>query len=415
MKAAATVVGIMPGHPLPLAGYTGRERRSERVASDLEANIVVLEDESSALALVSVDALFVGRTLEQFIHRSIGRPMDLALVASHTHSAPALDDSKPLLGRTDPDHLNFVGREIGQGIARVSPEAGAEFYFGQDTAPGSIYRRRNWIAVSRRPFRIGRQCVMAPNTQVRTYDGIKLVIIGDKRMPTAVLWSWPCHPVATPDADSVSADFPGAVRQCLRAHFGNETLPVLYLPGFCGDIRPDIRGSRWSIRNILRHALIPITPFGTIDPESYRSFCDRVAEASVRAAARVVPIDAGQVLRISSAQFPIGEYMAPPQDVSMGVRALRVGELSITFVGAEVCSPYYGLLHDEPDRADVLTGYTGPVFGYLPTDEQVTEGGYEVDGFFTRFGLSGRFGRRYQAEFINAVTSVRRNVGIGGD
>ena len=39
----------------------------------------------------------------------------------------------------------------------------------------------------------------------------------------------------------------------------------------------------------------------------------------------------------------------------------------------------------------LYTGYLGAAFGYLPTAKQVTEGGYEVNGFQSLFGLSGRF------------------------
>ena len=42
----------------------------------------------------------------------------------------------------------------------------------------------------------------------------------------------------------------------------------------------------------------------------------------------------------------------------------------------------------------LYTGYLGAVFGYLPTAKQVTEGGYEVNGFQSLFGMSGRFDSR---------------------
>jgi hypothetical protein len=39
----------------------------------------------------------------------------------------------------------------------------------------------------------------------------------------------------------------------------------------------------------------------------------------------------------------------------------------------------------------LYAGYLGALYGYLPTAEQVREGGYEVLGFQPLFGLSGHF------------------------
>src|SRR5256714_2254536 len=55
--------------------------------------------------------------------------------------------------------------------------------------------------------------------------------------PVALLWSYACHPVTFAEPWQVSADYPGVVRRALRAAFGAD-LPVLFLQGCAGDIRP---------------------------------------------------------------------------------------------------------------------------------------------------------------------------------
>jgi hypothetical protein len=37
----------------------------------------------------------------------------------------------------------------------------------------------------------------------------------------------------------------------------------------------------------------------------------------------------------------------------------------------------------------LYAGYLGALYGYLPTPDQIREGGYEVTGFQSLFGLSG--------------------------
>jgi hypothetical protein len=39
----------------------------------------------------------------------------------------------------------------------------------------------------------------------------------------------------------------------------------------------------------------------------------------------------------------------------------------------------------------IPVGCVGDVFGYLPVDTMVREGGYEARGFVRRFGLRGKF------------------------
>jgi hypothetical protein len=64
-------------------------------------------------------------------------------------------------------------------------------------------------------------------------------------------------------------------------------------------------------------------------------------------------------------------------------------------LSAEPTVEWQRILDDASPHASrtmrLYTGYLGAVFGYLPTAKQVTEGGYEVNGFQSLFGLSGRF------------------------
>jgi hypothetical protein len=53
-------------------------------------------------------------------------------------------------------------------------------------------------------------------------------------------------------------------------------------------------------------------------------------------------------------------------------------------------------------------GCLDDVYGYLPTDEQVRRGGYEVDGFRAAFGLKGRFDGRN----ASALDTLLRETGL---
>jgi hypothetical protein len=55
-------------------------------------------------------------------------------------------------------------------------------------------------------------------------------------------------------------------------------------------------------------------------------------------------------------------------------------------------------------------GYTGPVFGYLPTDKHVREGGYESEGFIEPFGLRGSFSSGIEELVKNKFENMARDL-----
>src|SRR5262245_43337191 len=99
MNFAQSVVSISPAKPVGLAGR--RERRIWRsIHQDLEANVLVLSVGNRRMVLVAIDALFVGSQLSDEIVKACDGvdPAAIVVVASHTHSSPALETTKPLLG-----------------------------------------------------------------------------------------------------------------------------------------------------------------------------------------------------------------------------------------------------------------------------------------------------------------------------
>ena len=93
LKAGFSKVCISPPKGAPLAGFAAREGVSAGIHDDLFARALVLSDEKSALALVSVDLLalpseFVKR-VRIGIESRTGISADAVMIAStHTHAGP---------------------------------------------------------------------------------------------------------------------------------------------------------------------------------------------------------------------------------------------------------------------------------------------------------------------------------------
>jgi len=72
-------------------------------------------------------------------------------------------------------------------------------------------------------------------------------------------------------------------------------------------------------------------------------------------------------------------------------------------VNAEVCSPYDEILERVLPGNVLISGYSDQVFGYLPSDNQIELGGYEVSGFFEPFGLEGSYKPRIEEYVAETV------------
>ena len=111
-------------------------------------------------------------------------------------------------------------------------------------------------------------------------------------------------------------------------------------------------------------------------------------------------------MRARRVEVPLDALFAGGTGALPGIH-LRSGILSFTLIGAEVCSPYYALLGEDGPGPEFSSGYADRCFCYLPSDQQITEGGYEAERFFSAFSLSGPFRRAIQSVVGQAVSDAR--------
>jgi hypothetical protein len=389
LSFACSSTVLTPVRPTPLAGYAGRLEPHNAIHSQLEANILVaFEEDKPACAVVSIDALFVGLEISNallgaFEQHGLSQERVLIL-ASHTHFAPALETTKPQLGKADPSHIAWVRFRLLAAVEALmrAPRFEASVAIGHEAGRFSVNRRRRWPLP-----RLGRRgldsdsVVMAPNPSGRTNETVTAIVLRAERQ-NVVLWHYTCHPVGFPLHGHVSAEFPGVVRARLRSMFGAET-SVVFLQGFCGDIRPDCpvpkAGLGASARYILKGP--GFGSFSYSEWESWSSGIADVVEAAVRAASECVP---GRTTGASRTDSLARLFVNAPSERSVGAqRILFLGAVPIVAVTAEPLID----LSDLCPRDALHVGYSRDVFGYWPRTRQLREGGYEVNGFRSLFAV----------------------------
>jgi hypothetical protein len=306
----------------------------------------------------------------------------------------------------DEGYLRFVTAQLLALVDEVMtrpPAAVALEHTRIDTAL-NVGRRRRWNfpLVQRRGITWPPTVIMAPAPDAESDTGIDVIrVVGANGTTRATFWKFAAHPVCFPDIHRVSAEYPGHARAALRRALGEE-IPVVFWQGFAGDVRPSI-GIPPST-SLFARARKP--RFVQVTHTVWQTWADAVAQKLVAAA---TARDARQLtgsLSASSIDVPIQTLIEPATPSrALRIQLVSLGSKQALFVGAEVCSPYARLLRLGAET--IRVGYAGDVFGYLPSTQQVREGGYEARDFFEVFGLRGRWRIGFENAVRSAVDTLR--------
>jgi hypothetical protein len=417
VRIAAATVDITPLRPVPLAGFRKRPDPFREVAAPLEAAAAAFVDGERRAVIVTLDALFVGPTLQaaltdHFVTTHRQAADDLLVLATHTHFGPAIDETKPVLGLVHPDHAAFVAARCRELIDRVMAAPGEPVVIRhrRGASRAAVNRRRPWLLPHLYGRRLVRpQAAMAPNPAgpfeptVRTWS-----LDTVEGRPVAVIWHYACHPTGFPQPLDVSPDFPGVVRTRLRERHG-ATTPVLFLQGFAGDIRPRVPETRPRLRRAVQ-ALAFGPSFDSFSTAGWHAWAQSLADDVLAAfdASPIPPEPTGVMaaIRSTSCTVPLSTLVTGEQD-DRPVRFQRLQVGSAMDIVAVAAEPLTGLQKLIPFQGATPVGYVGDVFGYWPTDRDARRGGYEVNHFLPYFGLRGRLRRPLDGVFSAGVEKLR--------
>jgi hypothetical protein len=428
MFARAAHCDVTPrDRPVRLAGFASRQTPVSAVLDPIEIAALLLEGGGRRCLILGFDLMIVGAELVDSISSRLARlgfrSDELMMLASHTHCAPATDSACARLGTPDLQFVRDAAEAVEMLVRRILGEQPREICIEvfRGNLDHAVNRRRSWpfptfdrtqglqwASVTFSPYPAG------PRDEQAT---VILIRAADDRAPLAAFSHYACHPTSVVPPEAISADYPGAIRSLLRARFGE--IPCLFAPGFCGDITPRLVPSeqRQSLaerftrfrRMVISGYMVPTVT--SADSVAWReSLVARLGAIIADGPARTLRPER---LRSGSSAIPLSAFfagIAPGKKLT--VQILRLGnELEVFGLSAEPTVEWQRILDDAFPPASqavrLYTGYLGDVFGYLPTARQVTEGGYEVNGFQSLFGMSGRFdAKRIFATVTGCVRSA---------
>lgn len=354
--------------------------------------------------MLSADLLYLTDAIKKQVLLGLDKRFDIDMgsaffAATHTHSAPAVDPGKPLLGEADQEYIRFVTDRIAELLEKSLTNKGtrSRIYYGSTLALHSVNRRKiGWTLVKNVfPRRV---MMTLPNFDGPNDETIRCIEFRDMQgRPVALIWNYACHPVAEPRIHDVSADFPGVVRRAIREAFQNEALPVLFLQGFGGNIRPLVldkqRGLKPFIRTCINGPYFPAA-HGAFTLEEYRQWSASLSSTVLKAFEDIDREPGPLDLDYGCAEIPLSDLIdGDSNDRRLRLQKLKFSsELGMVGISAEVASEYVEHLRKIFPWAHVIpVGVIDSAFGYLPTQAMVNEGGYEGGDYFPTFGLNGQF------------------------
>lgn len=413
-------VDITPSQPVPLAGFAHRTGLFEHIAHPLYTRIHCLSqtDESgleTTALLVSADLIWWGSDVAKKLIPELKARYGFQTVllhATHTHSGPQTSSCfTDALGRPDPGYLKELEHKLLAGIEQAlhnKEPVAMERGIGQCR-----------IGVNRRK-EIDEHIEMAPNIQGPVDSEVTVIRFRTRAGRTKGLFvHYTCHPTTTGD-NEISSEYCGVAMDRIEQALGDDVVSA-FLQGCCGDIRPELilddtfyRGHRmevdrfgsWLSEEVQRISSLPMIELTPVElksrtiavPLSFQTV-PSVDELTIQADQKDIY---GERARLLLRQ---PERLQDSIPLEMTRLDLAEGLSFVTFNAEMVVS--YGLRVKEASQGTMLPmGYTNGMIGYVPTAEQLVQGGYESRDSVPYFGLPSPFAPQTESTIYSALSQL---------
>ena len=395
-RAAVGAVAITPEEPLWMAGYATRDKPADGKIHDLFAKVLVVEDLSDhQLVLVTTDLLGITKELRTAVETQVrqygvGRN-SLLLNASHTHCGPELRSERLLrLGidahyaASSRKYVHWVAQQIailvGKVVGQLEP---ARLFYSHARAGFAMNRRL--------PTEKG--FINSPNP-----DGVIDHQVPVLHMETAsghskaILFGYACH-ATTLSFQQLCGDYPSFAQQ-----FVQETHPgciAMFMNGCSGDQNPYPRRTlelakqhgralangveaalmaktQTELRGSLQVAFTNVT-LRFAEPPSRKDLEEQLQSGNkyirIHARGLLDELHAHGRIKTELDRFPLQTARFGDDLILVGICGEPVVDYSLR------CKQE---LSGGSETAVWTAGYCNDVFGYLPSERILQEGGYEA-------------------------------------
>lgn len=351
--------------------------------------------------IISSDIIWFSRSCSEFLRKMISKELkiemsSIALSASHTHGSPN-PDKNIINPSPSPKFNSYLKNEIVKLFKKaikgklIKVKLTHKSFENKDF---SISRRRK--ALKLKPS-FSYEMQSLPNKRNLIDTNIDVVEFKNEYKIICIIIRLTCHPVAAPK-NVYGSDYIGY----LRKFFRSKNIDIFFMQGFSGDIRPKLIYKEKTLKDILIRAIIGI----------------RFRKSEINDAKNIGKIIYNTIIKNkltskSNIEKLLNSYQLflkiPLQDNTSLKQALEIcvwnwDKIVFIFMNAEVLNQYNISIFD--DKKILCVGYTNGMVGYLPTKEEVAEGGYEIDKSRKHFQWSARIDKNFSQKVKIKVRQV---------
>ncbi len=420
-RVGLAMADITPDSAIPMAGYAAREEPFESVADRLYTKAMALEDARGTKALL-ITADLLGFTAERSaaicarLAKTAGIPRERVILnASHTHAGPLVAGS--LLTRASGETRERIDRYIEGLDSRIVDIASRSL---REMRPAKLSWGRGVakFVMNRREFTPD-GVILGTNASGPADRTVPVLRIdGQNGELRGVVFGAASHCTTLTGGNlKVSGDYAGIAQIEVQGRLPG--VQAMFMTGCAGDANPYPRGTLELARqhgrelagvvtSVLEGELEPVrgplaTQFRSVELplESHtRQQIERMQEGA-RSYRRF--FTSGALDRLNRGRALLKTYPAPFALWQFGK------DLTLVAYSGETVVDYVRLAEERLGPFGLwVSGYNNDVFGYLPTDRILREGGYETRGLYTDYGL---FTPAVQDVVMDAIVDMARAAG----
>lgn len=406
MKLGTAKSIITPAYPIRLCGYASRNKPFERVAEDIYLRVHIQEQKDERFLFVYGDLLwwnsdFISEIRPVLSEKYLIKQENIWFAASHNHSGPGTGNSfTALLETYDKPYGEWLAKQIEKALSSMENVSIIRYDGNCDL---NVYRRKTDGAGVVR---------MCPNYHVPADK--TLTIIGYYRENGTLkgtLIHYPCHANLS-DQNVLQPDYPGITLRLMDEQYPDSI--SVFFQGCTADLRPnsvlgdqfiscDYSNVQLFARRFFEYCQKAISDGGKkIELSSDCYLQSRVIRKKLPLKQEFTEEQVRKALKSDRLEIRQWAEKVLEKDVrsweELEISCISYGNgLSFLFINAEISQMYA-----EYARAlcpvCICTAYTNGMIGYLASETQINEGGYEPEGSALYFALAGTY--RPEAETI---------------
>tara|TARA_Y100000768_G_scaffold388539_1_gene385062 strand:- start:2597 stop:3871 length:1275 start_codon:yes stop_codon:yes gene_type:complete len=412
---------INPDEKISLYRFNNKERIPHNINDPLFATILLIEDNKDKTVIISLDLIWISDSFSESIKKLIKSNYNISeefifICATHTHSSPDI----LFLEKNDPVNAEVYKEMILSKINKVllkcvSNTIPVDLFQSKLKLNETVYRRKNVLSpqyLKKLKFKFEILNRPVPNYTVdNTLTTIKLS--SKNRNKNFYIVNYSSHP-SIYRGNLISSEYPGLIRKFILNGTSSDN-GLMFLQGFCGNLKPRLfEYAKFKPKKPLHSIYEIIFDFKrfkkTYDFKDVEKYATKISNAIKHSDFKNI---SENIFKIRGAiNYTDLKQSGSDKIIRSQIHALKISD-KIIFIGinGEIFMEYSLWIRSKIPSV-IPVGYVGGMTGYIPDDNSIFAGGYEVERSFSNFDQKNKLQVGIEDKIKKKIMLSLEQVGI---